>query len=102
MGRFGLAFCALLMTFSLVSAQNIPDAPNRLVSDYTGTLNQAEVTALENKLLAFEDSTSNQIAVVLVKTTDGYDVADYAVRLAKNGVSEGKIQQRYRFIGSHR
>lgn len=80
----------LMLAFVAVQAQNIPEAPKRLVSDYTGTLSAGEISALENKLLAFEDSTSNQIAVVLVNTTDGYDVADYAVRLAKKWGVGGK------------
>lgn len=80
----------LMLAFVAVQAQNIPEAPKRLVSDYTGTLSAGEISALENKLLAFEDSTSNQIAVVLVNTTDGYNVADYAVRLAKKWGVGGK------------
>ncbi|MEJ5055438.1 TPM domain-containing protein [Sphingobacterium sp. MYb382] len=78
------------VAFSGLRAQSIPEAPNRLVSDYTGTLSQGEISALEAKLLAFEDSTSNQIAVVLVRTTDGYEVGDYAVRLAKKWGVGGK------------
>ena len=84
----------LLLTFFSampgLRAQSIPDAPNRLVSDYTGTLSKGEQDALEAKLLAFEDSTSNQIAVVLVRSTDGYEVGDYAVRLAKKWGVGGK------------
>jgi len=77
-GMVFLTFC-----FLLSNAQNFPEPPGRLVADYTGTLSQSEVNALETKLRAFEDSTSNQLAVVLVATIGDYDVADYAVRLAK-------------------
>ncbi|SFS61816.1 uncharacterized protein SAMN05660206_103293 [Sphingobacterium wenxiniae] len=80
----------VMLTSTLVYAQNLPEAPNHLVSDYTGTLSRAEINALERKLLDFEDSTSTQIAVVLVPTTDGYDVADYTVRLAKKWGVGGK------------
>ncbi|MFM6975524.1 MAG: TPM domain-containing protein [Sphingobacteriaceae bacterium] len=66
-----------------LAAQNFPERPNRLVNDYTQTLNSDEVNALEQKLVAFDDSTSNQIAVVLVPSLEGYDVADYAQRLAE-------------------
>lgn len=78
-----------LSIFSLF-AQNLPEAPNSLVSDFTGTLSSSDKQALEQKLLAYEDSTSTQIAVVLIKTTDGYDVADYAVNLAKKWGVGGK------------
>lgn len=85
----GVFFVLLGSIFSLY-AQNLPEAPNQLVTDYTGTLSQSETQALERKLLAFEDSTSTQIAVVLIRTTDGYDVADYAVRLGQKWGVGGK------------
>lgn len=85
-----LLVLTLCFAFVSVFSQKLPDAPNQLVSDYTGTLSTAELQSLERKLLNFEDSTSNQIAVVLVNTTDGYDVADYAVRLAKKWGVGGK------------
>jgi uncharacterized protein len=37
--------------------------PPRLVNDLAGVLSAGEVQALENKLVAFNDSTSNQIAI---------------------------------------
>lgn len=82
----------VLMLFGIsASAQNFPEKPNTLVSDYTNTLSADENKALEQKLVAFADSTSSQIAVVLVPTLEGYDVADYAVRLAdKWGIGQDK------------
>lgn len=72
-------------------AQNFPEKPTTLVSDYTNTLSADETAALEQKLVAFDDSTSTQIAVVLVPTLEGYDVADYAVRLAEKwGIGQDK------------
>ena len=65
------------------SAQNFPEKPNTLVSDYTNTLSAGEISSLEQKLVAFNDSTSTQIAVVLIQSLEGYDVADYTVRLAE-------------------
>ncbi|TYR37607.1 TPM domain-containing protein [Sphingobacterium phlebotomi] len=75
--------------FSLFS-QNLPEAPNHLVTDYTGTLSRSETQALERKLLSFEDTTSTQIAVVLIRSTEGYDVADYAVQLGQKWGVGGK------------
>lgn len=81
----------LVTTVSIAHAQDIPAAPRALVSDFTNTLSGAQKNALEQKLLAFNDTTSTQIAVVLVQTTDGYDIADYAVRLAQKwGVGNAK------------
>lgn len=67
----------------LVAAQNYPERSSTLVTDYTGTLSSSEINALENKLVAFDDSTSSQIAVVIIKTLDGYEVAEYAVGIAE-------------------
>ncbi|MCX6287420.1 MAG: TPM domain-containing protein [Bacteroidetes bacterium] len=76
----------LLMSFTLPSlAQEIPDRPSppRLVNDYTGTLAPDQLAALERKLVAFNDSTSTQIAVIIVKSFNGYDKADFTYRLAE-------------------
>ncbi|SUJ13929.1 Domain of uncharacterised function (DUF477) [Sphingobacterium spiritivorum] len=84
---FSLFFMLLLRA----GAQDFPATPNRLVNDYTSTLNSTQVQELERKLLAFEDSTSIQIAVVVMNTTGDYDIADYAVRLAQKwGVGNKK------------
>ena len=72
-----------ILSVSALKAQTFPEKPNRLVNDYTNTLSQTEIDQLEQKLVAFDDSTSTQIAVVLIKSLEGYDVADYAVRLAE-------------------
>jgi uncharacterized protein len=89
--RFLFLFVVLLSINGTVAAQDFPSTPSRLVNDYTGTLNSSQANALEQKLLQFEDSTSIQIAVVLVKSTEGYDIADYAVRLAQKwGVGQSK------------
>ena len=76
-----LAVCS----FSGVFAQDIPDPmqPPRLVNDFAGILSSDEVNRLENKLVAFNDSTSTQIAVVIVKSLNGYDENDYAQRLGQ-------------------
>ena len=70
-----LSIIALLCQ-SAASAQIdkvVPAKPNppRLVNDYTKTLTQAQVEALEHKLVAYDDSTSNQIAVVIINSTEG-------------------------------
>jgi uncharacterized protein len=53
------------------------------VNDFAGILSQTEVTALENKLVAFDDTTSNQISIVIVDDLLGYDRSDFAFRLAE-------------------
>ena len=81
----------LLLLGISASAQNFPEKPTTLVNDYTNTLSAGETAALEQKLVAFNDSTSTQIAVVLIQSLEGYDVADYAVRLAEKwGIGQDK------------
>lgn len=69
---------------SLLFAQTFPAKPTRLVNDYTQTLSTDQISSLEQKLVAFDDSSSIQVAVVIIKSLEGYDVADYAVRLAES------------------
>lgn len=68
-----------------IFAQEFPDkpVPPRLVSDFAGLLSEQEADALEMKLVAFNDTTSTQIAIVSVRDLHGYAIADYAQRLAE-------------------
>lgn len=68
-----------------IAAQDFPERPYppRLVNDFAGMLNSQDVYALEEKLVAYNDSTSTQIAIVTVTDLHGYDKADYAQRLAE-------------------
>lgn len=89
----------LLITSFAARAQDIPDAPNppRLVNDFTNTLTADQNEALNRKLYQFDDSSSTQITVVIVKTTGGMDVADYALEVGRKwgvgqkGINNGVI-----------
>jgi uncharacterized protein len=56
-------------------------SPPRLVNDLAGVLSADQRELLERKALAFEDSTSNQVSIVTIKSIGLYDVADYATQL---------------------
>ncbi|MFN5423551.1 MAG: TPM domain-containing protein [bacterium] len=58
-------------------------SPPRLVVDYTNTLAADQQEALERKLVTFDDSSSSQIAVVIIETTGDRDISDYAVALGR-------------------
>jgi uncharacterized protein len=79
------ALVLLLTRSTCVYSQDFPErpVPPRLVNDFAGFLSTGEVNSLENKLVAFNDSTSTQISIVIVKDLNGYDKADYAQRLAE-------------------
>jgi uncharacterized protein len=46
-----------------------------------GVLSPTEKQFLENKLVSVDDSSSNQIAVVILPTLDGYPIEEYATKL---------------------
>ncbi|MFM7016442.1 MAG: TPM domain-containing protein [Bacteroidota bacterium] len=58
-----------------------PSDPPRLVNDFTNTLSGQQVDALESKLVAFADSTSTQVSVVMIATTSYIPISDYATEL---------------------
>ena len=67
-------------------AQNIISKPNppTLVTDVAGVLTPEQKQALENKLVAIDDSSSNQIAVVIIPSLDGYPKEEYATKLFRD------------------
>ncbi len=84
---FIIAFWGIIILFGFlsVSAQDIPAKPDppRLVNDFAGILTPEEVQTLENKLVRFNDSTSTQIVVVIVKSLNGLDKNDFAYKIGQ-------------------
>ena len=83
---FIICVSALLFVTLTAGAQTLlqrPDPP-RLVNDFAGLLQPSEAQSLESKLVAFNDSTSNQIAVVIVDDLQGYDRSEFAYKVAKD------------------
>lgn len=70
----------LLCMLGFAQTLPVPQTPARLVNDFAGILNPQEAAALESKLVAFDDSTTNQIAVITVKSLEGFDISDYAIK----------------------
>lgn len=89
-----MSLCALAQetqNSSINDIINTPPNPQKLVNDYTNTLTADQVAALEQKLSQFDDTTSNQITVVIVPTVEGRDIADVATELGRNwGVGNKK------------
>ena len=84
----------LFLLFTIAGwSQNIPAKPSpaRLVNDYTNTLTDDQKATLERKLVDYDDSTSNQIVVVIIATTEDYAPVDYATKLGREwGVGNKK------------
>ena len=86
---FFFLFCLTgLNTF----CQNIPSksSPPRLVNDFTSTLTSDQANVIERKLVAFDDSTSTQIAVIIVKSLEGAEISSYATKLGREWGIGGK------------
>jgi uncharacterized protein len=82
-----LLIILMAMPFCRVMAEGgIPAAPDppRLVNDLAGILQASQIDALEQKLVAFSDSTSTQIVVVTISSLDGYDISDFTQRLGQS------------------
>lgn len=83
----------LLLIFSLFvslfAAAQVEDAvprrpsPAKLVNDLADKLTPYQEKELEDKLVAYDDSTSNQIAVVIVESLGGYEANEYATALGR-------------------
>jgi uncharacterized protein len=78
-----LFFVSTFVGFKTAQAQNIIAKPNppKLVTDVAGVLSPEQLVGLEKKLVAIDDSSSNQIAVVIIPTLDGYPIEEYAHKL---------------------
>ncbi len=78
-----IVFFVALFSLNNIKAQNvIPKSnPPVLVTDMAGVLSTEEKQALENKLVAIDDASSNQIAVVILPTLEDYPIEEYANKL---------------------
>lgn len=85
----------LLLTVAYICKAQAPLLPKpnppRLVNDFTNTLTPDQKAHLEEKLVAYDDSTSVQIAVVIVNTLNDLEPVEYATRLGREwGVGNKK------------
>jgi len=79
-----IIFCCLILCAAGAMAQELPAKPSTLVTDYTNTLSDADKQGLEQKLDAFDDSTSTQIAILIIKSVGQYDINDYAQKVGRS------------------
>lgn len=91
--RYILLFVFAFASVSFSMGQNPdipgPTNPQRLVTDFANVLSPEEVNGLENKLVEYNNTSSTQIAVVIVKTLNGYEPSDFGVRiLEKWGIGQ--------------
>ena len=89
-----LLILVCLLSLTGVKSQELnllpPPNPPRLLVDKAGILIPEQAETLEHKLVAFDDSTSNQISVVVIPTLDGYPLEEYATKLFRSWGIGGK------------
>ncbi|MEO6681860.1 MAG: TPM domain-containing protein [Ginsengibacter sp.] len=71
-----------LFSVSTVFAQKIESRPQpaKAVNDYGNFLAPFQKNALEQKLIAYNDSTSSAIVIITVPNLQGYDIAEVALK----------------------
>jgi uncharacterized protein len=80
-----ILFCTMVAVAQVEDHLPKRPSPARLVNDLTkdGFLSLSQREALEKKLEAFDDSTSNQIAVVIIESLEGYTANEFATALGR-------------------
>lgn len=71
------------LIFKVIAQFPDPPVPPRLVNDFASILSESEKMQLEQYLVAYSDSTSTQITVVILQDLQGYDVDDMAQRIGQ-------------------
>jgi uncharacterized protein len=84
--RTRFLICTLLISFSAFAQKVVPELWNTRVHDEAHVLKQETIEALEKKLKVYEDSTSNQIAILILSTLDGESIEEYSMRVAEKWV----------------
>ncbi|HEY6955584.1 MAG TPA: TPM domain-containing protein [Flavisolibacter sp.] len=99
MKKLALVISLLFSVCAFAQIENVTPkrpSPPRLVNDFANTLTPDQAEALERKLVAYDDSTSNQIAIVLLPTiTDSkgveYPIEDVGLKILRDwGVGNKK------------
>ena len=83
-----LILLLVMTSVNLVAQPEVPLLQQR-VTDFTNSLSFNEWRALETRLKQFEDSTSTQIAILLLTSLDGGSIEDYSMRVfEKNKIGQ--------------
>jgi len=85
MKRFYFLIVFVLLA-GFAQAQKIEPKPNppKAVNDFAHLLEPFQVDALEQKLRAYNDSTSSAIVIITVPNLDGYDIAEVALKYLRD------------------
>ncbi len=79
--RILLTTVMVLLSLTLMAKEYPQPIKGRMVHDFANVLSNSEERAIERQLTGLNDSTSNQVVVVTVKSLDGKDISQYATEL---------------------
>jgi len=93
--HFLLPILFLFIGFQVVGQFDIPKRPSgsnqTSVYDYKGLLSRGEKSTLENKLIKYADSTSTQVVVAIIGSTNGEEIGYLATNWAHEwGIGQEK------------
>jgi uncharacterized protein len=74
---------SLLISLSAFAQKAVPELWHTRVHDDAHVLKQETIDALEKQLTVYEDSTSNQIAILIISSLDGDPIESYSIRVAE-------------------
>ena len=75
----------ILCSFASIGQKAVPELWGQRVHDEAHVLKAETVDLLEKELALYEDSTTNQIAILIVQSLDGDVLVDYSCASWKNG-----------------
>jgi uncharacterized protein len=80
--RLIFLICAWIVSLSAFGQKAVPELWNMRVHDDAHVLKQETIDQLEKRLAHYEDSTSNQIAILIISSLDGEALEDYSIKVA--------------------
>ncbi len=78
-----LLFCVTAFSQGIDKVVPARPTPPRLINDFANVLTPEQEQALERKLVAYDDSTSTQIVVVTVGSTQDYPIEDVGLQVLR-------------------
>jgi len=83
MRKLLLSVVVAICSLSAIAQIPNPMSPPRLVNDFAQLFSNSQNAKLENELIKFERTTSNQIAVVTVKNLNGLTASEFALDILR-------------------
>ncbi len=77
------ACCCIFLFADSLAQKAVPELWGIRVHDDAHALKQETIDQLEKELKSYEDSTSNQIAILIVQSLDGEVLEEYSLRVAE-------------------